>query len=104
MFSRDKNNDVVRQNFIASISSALKNYGLSNDIVFDFAAWAVSNIARQNRRLAKELISELTKSSNRFLVRMLIEKLPVELTEIPAWFLLAKLEKDCNNLVLKIGG
>lgn len=104
IFSRDKNSEVVRQNFIASISSALTNYGLSDDIVFDFAAWAVSNIARRDRKLAKELIFELTKSSNRFLARTLIEKLPVELTEIPAWFLLTKLEEDCSALVFKTGG
>lgn len=104
IFSRDRNADVTRQNFTASVSSALTNYGLSSEIVFDFATWAVLNIAKQDIKLAKELISELTKASNRFLARMLIEKLPVELTEIPAWFLLAKLEKDCNALVFEIGG
>ncbi len=104
IFSRDKNAEVAKQNFIASISSALTKYRLSDDTVFDFAAWAVSNIARQDRKLAKELILELTKSSNRFLARTLIEKLPVELNEIPAWFLLARLKEDCNDLVLKIGG
>jgi len=104
IFSRDRNADVTRQNFTASISSALTNYGLSNDIVFDFAAWAVLNIAKQDIKLAKELILELTKSSNRFLARTLIEKLPVELAEIPAWFLLARLKEDCNALVFKIGG
>ena len=104
IFARDRNPEVARQNFIASTSSALTNYGLSNDVVFDFATWAVSNIAKQSRRLAKELIFELTKSSNRFLARTLIGKLPVELTEMPAWFLLAKLEENCNTLIFKIGG
>jgi len=104
IFSREKNSEVARQNFIASISSALTNYGVSDDTVFDFAAWAVSNIARQDRKLAKELILELTKSSNRFLARTLIEKLPVELTETPAWFLLARLKEDCRALIFKIGG
>lgn len=104
IFSRDRNADVTRQNFTASVSSALTNYGLSSEIVFDFATWAVLNIAKQDIKLAKELILELTKSSNRFLARTLIEKLPVELTETPAWFLLARLEEDCNALVFKIGG
>jgi ATP-dependent DNA helicase RecQ len=104
IFSDDKNLDVVKQYFMATISFAFTKYGLSDDIVFDFATWAVSNIARRDRRLAKELIFELTKSSNRFLARTLIEKLPVELTEIPAWFLLSRLEEDCNALVFKIGG
>jgi len=104
IFSEDKNPVVVKQYFTAAISSALTNYGISDDIVFDFSAWAVSNIANRDRRLAKELIFELTKSSNRFLARTLIEKLPVELAEIPAWSLLARLENDCNTLVFKNGG
>jgi ATP-dependent DNA helicase RecQ len=109
IFLSDKNNEVVKQNFIASISSARVNYGLNDDIVFDFVAWAVSKIAEQDKILAKELIFELTKSSitdssNRLLARTLIEKLPIELTEIPAWFLLARLKEDCNTLIFKTGG
>lgn len=103
IFSRDKNSEVAKQNFIASISSALTNYGLSDDIVFEFAAWAISNIVGRDKKFAKDLIFELTKSSNRFLARLLIEKLPIELAEIPAWFLLARLKEDCNTLILKIG-
>lgn len=102
IFSRDKNDEVIKQNFIASISSALTKYGLSEDTVFDFAAWAILNISKQDKKLAKELIFELT--TNRFRARMLIEKLPIELTDIPAWFLLTKLKEDCNTLILKIGG
>jgi len=104
IFSRDKNSEAARQNFIASISSALTNYGLSDDIVFDFAAWAISNIAERDKKLSRKLISELTKSFNRFLARTLIEKLPVELIEIPAWFLLAKLHQDCHSLIIKKRG
>jgi len=100
VFSRDKNNEVARQNFIASISSAMTNYGLSNDIVFDFAAWAISDTANRDKGLAKELISELIKSyPNRLLARLLIQKLPTELVEIPAWFLLAKLHQMSLDLV-----
>lgn len=104
IFSRDKDNEVVKQNFIASLSSALTNYGINEEVVFDFATWAISNIANRDKRLAKELIFELTKYQSRFLARMLIEKLPVELTDIPAWFLLARLKEDCNALIFKTGG
>ncbi len=103
IFSRDKISEVAKQNFSASIHSALTNYGLSDDIVFDFAAWAISNIANRDKALAKELILELTKYLNRFIARILIEKLPIELTDIPAWFLLAKLQQNCLFLVNKRG-
>ncbi|NPV10468.1 MAG: ATP-dependent DNA helicase RecQ [Ignavibacteria bacterium] len=105
IFSKDKNTEVVKQNFTASISNALEKYKLNNDIVFDFAAWAVSKIAERDKKIAKELISEhITKYPNRSLARTLIEKLPIELTDIPAWFLLARLEKECRTLILKNGG
>lgn len=100
IFSRDKNNEVAKQNFNASIFSALRNYGISEEVVFDFAAWAISNIVKQNKILAKELVFELTKSLNRLLARRLIEKLPVELAGIPAWFLLERLEDECKSLIL----
>ncbi|ROL56726.1 RecQ family ATP-dependent DNA helicase [Bacteroidetes/Chlorobi group bacterium Naka2016] len=102
IFSRDKNTEVVKQNFTASISNAHEKYELSDDIVFDFAAWAISNIAKKDKRLAKDLIFVLT--TNRYRARILIEKLPIELTDIPAWFLLAMLGEDCKTLILKIGG
>jgi ATP-dependent DNA helicase RecQ len=104
IFSEDKNLEVAKQYFMASISFAQTRYGLGDNIVFDFIAWAVSNIASRDEELAKELIFELTKSSNRSRIRTLIEKLPIELAEIPAWFLLAKLKEDCNTLIFKIGG
>jgi len=99
IFSENKNLEVVKQYFIASISFAQTRYVLSDEIVFDFAAWAISSIAGRDKELAKELIFELTKSSNRFLARTLIEKLPIELTEIPAWFLLANLHQMILDLV-----
>jgi len=104
IFSKDKNREVTKQNFIASISFAQTNYGLSDDIVFDFSAWAISKIADQDKELAEELILELfqlTKSSKRFLARTLIEKLPIELAEIPAWFLLARLQEMSSDLILE---
>ena len=100
IFSREKKREVAKQNFIASISSALTNYGINGDTVFDFAAWAVSKLATRDKKLAKELIFELIKSSDRYLIRTLIKKLPIELAEIPAWFLLTKILHDCNSLVI----
>ena len=102
VFSRDRNVEVAKQNFIASISSALTNYGISDDIVFDFAAWAVSVIARRNVELAKLLIITLLNiHPNRELAREMINNLPISLGYIPAWFLLARIEKNCFDLVFE---
>jgi len=102
VFSRDRNVEVAKQNFIASISSALTNYGISDDIVFDFAAWAVSVIARRNVELAKLLIITLLNiHPNRELAREMINNLPISLGYISAWFLLARIEKNCFDLVFE---
>lgn len=105
IFSRDKNDEVAKQNFMVSISSALTNYGLSNSIVFEFATWAVSSIANGDIKLAKELIVELLKAyPNRDFARMLISQLPPNLGNIPAWFLLAQLQQQCHSLITQKGG
>lgn len=101
IFSKDRNSEVVKQNFLASISSALINYGLSDNVVFDFASWALSNIVKKDIEIARELVSELTKSSNRSQARLLIEKLPIKLADIPAWLLLERLQLKCSSLLLK---
>jgi ATP-dependent DNA helicase RecQ len=102
VYSRNRNNDVAKQNFIASISSALSNYGINETIVFDFAGWAILNISKRDKVLAKELVFELNKEyQNRLLARTLIEKLPITLTEIPAWYLLKILNESCKSLINK---
>jgi ATP-dependent DNA helicase RecQ len=100
IFSRDRSIEVTRQNFIAAVSSALTNYGLSNDKVFDFAIWGASNIAPRDLKLAREIITELLKAyPNRDFARKIISELPIDLGDIPAWFLLAKVVEKCESLV-----
>lgn len=105
IFTRDRNTDVAMQNFIASISFALKVYELNHNVTFEFAAWAISNVYNRDKELAKMLIIELIKThSDRNLARLLIENVYISLGYIPAWFLLSNLLAKCNTLVLKNGG
>lgn len=98
--SRDTNATEAKQNFVASVSSALTTYKLSPSIVFGFVAWAASSIGKRDEELAKELIVTLLKSyPNRELAREAIGQLPIALGDIPAWFLLAKLQEDCDSLI-----
>jgi len=104
VYSNDKNTEVAKQNFIASFSSALTNFRINQNIVFDFASWGISIIASQDKKLAKELLVELNKNyPDRTLARTLIQELPIDLTEVPAWFLLSKLDQSCRELIPKIG-
>lgn len=102
ILSKDRNGEVVRQNFVAAVSSALTTYGLPNSIVFEFAAWAASSIGNRRKEWAKDLITDLLQSyPSRYLARKLIEQLPLALSGIPAWFLLTKLQGNCESLVIK---
>ncbi len=102
ILSRDKETEVVRENFRASISFALSTYGLNESFVFEFAAWAASFISLHSRDSAKDLVLYLVqKHPSRHLARKLIEHLPLTLGATPAWFLLAGLQQNCKALILK---
>lgn len=105
IFSKDGKTVIIKQNFNASISSAINEYGVSEIVIFEFAAWGVSNISKRNIELAKELVEEILRAyPTRQLARMFVKQLPIELNVIPAWFLINILQNKCNNLILKNGG
>ncbi len=100
--SKEKDVEVIRENFRASLSFALSSYGLNESSVFGFAAWAASFISMHSRDSARDLILYLIQThSSRHLARKLIEHLPLTLSGIPAWFLMTKLQRDCESLIIK---
>jgi ATP-dependent DNA helicase RecQ len=105
IFSRDKNNEVAKQNFIASINSGLQIYGLSDVEVSELATWAIKNISSRDLELANEFVDELLKAHhNRDFARAVIRLLPPILGNTPANFLLSQLEQECRSLIIKKGG
>lgn len=100
--SRDKDTEVVRENFRASVSFALSSYGLNESSVFEFAAWAASFVSVHSRESARDLVLYLVQTyPSRHLAKKLIEHLPFALSGIPAWFLLSGLQRDCESLIIK---
>lgn len=100
--SRDKDPEVVRENFRASVSFALSTYGLNESSVFEFAAWAASFINMNSTDSAADLVLYLVQTHpSRHLVRKLLEHLPLTLSGLPAWFLLTKLQRNCESLIIK---
>ena len=100
--SRDKDTEIVRENFTASVSFALSTYGLNESSVFEFAAWAASFVSKHSRESARDLVLYLVQTHpSRHLARKLIEYLPLALSGIPAWFLMTKLQQNCESLITK---
>jgi len=100
--SRDKDTEVVRENFTASVSFALSTYGLNESSVFEFAAWAASFISMHSRDSARDLVAYLVQTHpSRHLARKLVEHLSLALSGMPAWSLLTKLQRDCESLIIK---
>lgn len=105
IFSKDGKTVIIKQNFNASISSAINEYGVSEIIIFEFTAWVISNISKRNVELSKELVEEILLAyPTRQLARMFIKQLPIKLNAMPAWFLINILQNKCDNLILKNGG
>ena len=105
VFSKDGNTVIIKQNFNAAISSAINEYGVNEIVIFEFAAWVISNINKRNVELAKELVEEILRAyPTRELARLFIKQLPIELDAMPAWFVINILQNKCNNLILKNGG
>ena len=102
VLSRDKDTETVRENFTASVSFALSTYGLNESSVFEFAAWAASFVSMHSRESARDLVLYLVQTHpSRHLARKLIEYMPLALSGMPAWFLLTKLQRDCEFLIIK---
>jgi len=100
VYSRDRNATIVKQNFSASISSALGNYAVERNDLFQFITWAIVKVAQRDMLLAQELqIDMLQILPERALARALIEQSPLEIVSTPAWFLLSSLTKRSQELI-----
>ena len=78
---------------------------MDEDSVFAFAAWAISKICQRAEKLSTELIFELFKAyPDRHFARSLLNQLPKTLLEIPAWFLLSKLNENIESYIYMNGG
>lgn len=91
--------EVVKENFIASISSAKSNYSIDLSLVFEFAAWAIEKINKRNNDLAVELIQILIEPNVREELRILVEHISVDYASLPAWKLLNNLNESCKTLI-----
>ena len=100
VFCRDKNPDVVKQNFLAAIDSAEENYSVNRSKLFDFLVWALNKVAEREGRLAQELLTDaLSKYPERTLARNLVNEMPTSLSALPAWFLLNRLVVNSRKLI-----
>lgn len=99
-FTRDWASDVVKQNFVAAISSAERNYGMDPTTLYEFAAWGIQQVARRDIGLAEVIENELLlRSSDPALARTLIRHVPPELAVSPAWFLIRRLTERVSALI-----
>lgn len=99
IYCTEYNDDVVKQNFIASVDSAKYNFGMDLKIIFHFASWAIEKIYKRNFHIAVDLINILIESNDRMISRNLVEFLPEELAVIPAYHLINILVNKCEQLL-----
>ncbi|MGE5578185.1 MAG: hypothetical protein ACM3TT_13445 [Syntrophothermus sp.] len=100
IYTRDWNPDVVKQNFVASISSAERNYSIGAPILYTFSAWGVQQVAKRDLGLAEAIEEEmLQRFPDPALARTLIKYVPLELAIAPAWFLLDRISGEITDII-----
>lgn len=102
-FLADGRGEIARQNFGAALVSARKNYGVGEDLVVDYAIWAISRTLQkgdsQAHAQAQVFLSDLAQLADRNELRMFLQKLPFRLTGEVAWILIDRLVKRCRQFL-----
>ena len=99
-FCRDRNQDVAKQNFLAALTSAEKNYSVKHPMLFEFIEWAIGKLAQREVQLAQDFMARaLSSYPDRTLARGLLNELPTSVAELPAWFLLNRLVTNSGKLI-----
>lgn len=100
LFARDKDFEVVKINYFASIKSILANYELEETELHDFVAKSLKVINKKSSHLALEITNKLTEEFNSVnFSRTMVRTLPEEIVAYPALHVLALLHKQCLKLI-----
>ena len=100
MYSRDRSPDMARENIMAAVGFACDRYGLSQDQVFSFIAWALKTVHRRDPDLASDLARALMlQNTNGSLARELLRQAPEALGGTASWQLLGLLVNEIDQLL-----
>lgn len=99
MFTRDASTAVAQENYIAAVVSARQNYGLSGERLHNLIFWGLSELVKRKGSLPRKLIEILLPEINtQDFARRLIQEIPIQFADLPAWYLLDKLDLKLGNL------
>ncbi|MCD6086709.1 MAG: ATP-dependent DNA helicase RecQ [Candidatus Hydrothermae bacterium] len=99
IYCREGDRETAREDFLASLKNAVERYARSDEEVVDFGVWALRAIAERDEEFALRLMMDVASESSRSSLRKWIERLPDDLSEIPAWELLSRLGKLCEGIL-----
>jgi len=100
MYSRERSPDMARENVLAAVGFACDRYGVSEDQVFPFVAWALKTIQRRDPELASHLARALmSQNTSGSLARELLRQTPETLGGTASWHLLGLLMNQVNQLL-----
>lgn len=100
MYTKEKDAEVVKQNFNAAIHSAKSKYNLADELLYSFLAKALVFIDKRSNSLASELLHiHMQEFDSVNFAKAMIKELPMELAVQPALHLLADLNNQCMQLL-----
>jgi ATP-dependent DNA helicase RecQ len=87
--TKDSNQQVTIENFIAAAFSAIDNYGIAKPLLFEIVVWGIQQVFTTNHKLADELMLRmLERFPERDLARHFISDFGVSFATQPAWLLI----------------
>lgn len=99
-FSRDTDTTVIKQNLLASVSSAFSNYGVDRPRMYAFVGWSLSQIGSRSPKLSSTIQEDLLRQlPDPELARTFLRHLPANQAAVPAWFLLHGIATKAKALV-----
>lgn len=100
IYTKDRDAEVVMQNFNAAVHSAQKKYSLDDDLLYFFVARSLVLIGKQNNLLASKMLTiHIREFDNPSFAKTLVKELPMELAVQPALYLLNALHEKCLSLL-----
>jgi hypothetical protein len=102
IYTREANQEVVKQNYFAAVKSSVENYVIPKAKLYAFIAWSIQQVYKRSENLAEELLNEVSVMfQDTSFSKVMVKELPDTLAVTPALYILNQLNKKCQALLIK---
>ena len=100
IYTKDRDTEVVKQNFNAAIHSAKSKYNLDEGLLYNFISRSLVLIGQQSHSVATEILEvHMREFEGPNFAKAMVKEMPLELAVQPALYLLIELHDKCITLL-----